>query len=492
MSFVITRHKHTLIFLAVCAGAALIMAAYGFEGSLEREDGLFMYMGQQFARGVPPLVSAVDLKTPLPSILIGFAVHASRILGTNDLLTARIFFWLIASLAVGGVYLLAAELFQAKLAGIFASALMLQFAPFAKEAVSGPREKIPMLLFQTFCLWLAARRRWFWAGLFGSLAFLCWQLAAIFPLAVFFLAYWQSDSPAQKRANLLKAFAGFAIPVVLLALYYLWNGALGDLLYFTVIFPFFSDIPRAARGLNFNILEAILQNYRFASWAIMLAFTFAPLFYVWRIKQMGGIKEVLRRDKFAILLITLPFPFVWSWIDFEGAPDFFIFLPYLSVILAWLMLNTLWAMFNLETERRSYRFAGAFVVALFVLSLLYFMSTENLAGLHEQRQWARQVKGYLTAPEDELVVLGRTEILALLHYTNPYKYVAVFEGVIPLIERESGLPIEVWLENELARGPKVIAPSRPLDELFDELIREQGYPYEKILIGEWVIFVRED
>ncbi len=490
------KHLEALIPLAVFLVAAFTLAQFGFEQRLHRDHAFYMYEGQQFVRGIPPLVSAVDSKTPLAPILIGFAVHAANLLGMDDLLAARISFWLIASLSIAAVYLLAVELFQSRMAGLLSAAMFVAFEPFAREATSGPREKIPMVLFQTLALWLTAQGRWFWAGFTGALAFLAWQPTIIYPLAVFFLAYYQTQPGSERKSSLRNALVGFAIPVIAMFAYYLARNALPDLVYFAFLFPLSELVPsRAAGGLAgfAKIGQTLFRGeFHLTYWAVLTSLAIAPIFYARRAAQAGGWREVLRRDKFAGLLLTLPLPFLWSWIDFQGEPDLFIILPYTAILLTWLVDSALLALSRGDAKGTFVRAGNGLIVVGVVLYSFYSYAATVYTGLNSQRDWAYQAESYLTNPDDELVVLGRPEILILLHRTNRYRYVSIFAGVTSVMERESGLSTEAWLENEFLRGPKVIAPGDRFEPVFERLVLENGYPYEKVVLGEWVIFVRQD
>ena len=107
----------------------------------------------------------------------GIGVGIARIGGFDDLLTMRLLFMVIATACVCAVYVLGRDVFASKLAGLVTSAAFLTFFGFIEYASNGPREKTPMTLFITVALWAVARRRWFTAGLFVSLATLCLQIA---------------------------------------------------------------------------------------------------------------------------------------------------------------------------------------------------------------------------------------------------------------------------------------------------------------------------
>ena len=72
-----TKRKDLLIFISIFVAAAIVFAQYTLEGILYRDDALHLYIGQQFVKGIPPYVSAIDVKTPLSFMLIGFGIMLS-------------------------------------------------------------------------------------------------------------------------------------------------------------------------------------------------------------------------------------------------------------------------------------------------------------------------------------------------------------------------------------------------------------------------------
>src|SRR3712207_9105294 len=44
-----------------------------------------------------------------------------------------------------------------------------------------------------------------------------------------------------------------------------------------------------------------------------------------------SLGNVATRETFAPVLLSLPFPVIWSMMDFQGYPDFFVFIPYVAI-----------------------------------------------------------------------------------------------------------------------------------------------------------------
>src|SRR5436305_189754 len=115
-------------------------------------------------------------------MLAGLGVMLSKLLNWDDIYAVRLVFFATACLAVVAVYLLGKSVFRSQMAGLFGALTFLGFYPYGHPAASGPEPKTPMVLFEALSLPFMVQKRWFWAGLCDSLAFLVWQPMAIFAI----------------------------------------------------------------------------------------------------------------------------------------------------------------------------------------------------------------------------------------------------------------------------------------------------------------------
>ncbi|MBI2845309.1 MAG: DolP-mannose mannosyltransferase, partial [Chloroflexi bacterium] len=202
---------HWLAPLLVFALAAFVYSLYGLDGNLGRDPAIFLYAGQRMADGVPPYVSIFDHKAPLAYILPGLGVIISRLWGGDDIYTVRLLFFTMSCLTAVAVFLLGSSIFERHWVGFFAALTFLGFEPFAQGAGSGPKPKTPVVLFVTLNLLFTSQRKWFWAGLFGSLSLLVWQPTAIFPLITLVLAILRPRP--ERKAGITKTLLGIVSPV---------------------------------------------------------------------------------------------------------------------------------------------------------------------------------------------------------------------------------------------------------------------------------------
>lgn len=218
--------------------AALVYGLYGFDGPLYRDYGIYLYGGQAFAGGVPPYAGIFDHKGPLPQALAGLGVllfgPAFGDAGLDDVYAARLAFFASGCLSAVAVYLLGEGVFRSRTAGLFAALTFLGFYGYARPVASGPEPKTPMVLFEALCLLFMSAKRWFWAGACGALAFLVWQPMGALPLVALVLA--ASEPKGERAGAALRVAAGTAVPLAAVFAYYLYHGALRELLDGLVLF----------------------------------------------------------------------------------------------------------------------------------------------------------------------------------------------------------------------------------------------------------------
>jgi hypothetical protein len=222
--------------LLVLALAAFVYSLHGFEGVLLRDYSIYLYSGQMMAEGIPPYVSVFDHKGPLSPMIAGLGAMWAKELNWDNVYTVRLVFYAIGCLTVVAVYLLGKSLFRSQAAGLFGALTFLGFYGYAQPAASGPEPKTPMVLFQTLSLLLTIQKRWFWAGFFGSLAFLVWQPMVVFSFVTFVLAVTRFREERFRAA--LRALAGIATPLVVVVVYFYFNDALDDFFDGFILFNF--------------------------------------------------------------------------------------------------------------------------------------------------------------------------------------------------------------------------------------------------------------
>lgn len=489
------KRPSLLTALLVFLISAVIFSLYGFEGTLVRDDAIYLYSGQQMAQGIPPYVSAFDFKGPLAPLISGMGVSIATLLNLDDILVVRIVFFVLSSFAVVGLYLLGSTLFSSHKVGLLAAFTFVGFSGFGIHAASGPRAKTPMVVFEILSLLLTARKKWFWAGICGSLAFLAWQPAGIYAFIAVLLAILQSEPGRPRVRNGLLAICGVLIPLVIVSLYFWYKGALYDLVDGTILFNLY-HLERTPYPLLKHITRPIwlvFTYYSSMALPIFIGFFMVFVMYVWRSRLYGSsFVNLVRKDPFSALLLSFPICIILSLIDLQGYPDLYIFLPYVALGFGWLLHVALDSVLKIKESGTTIQKVFLFLLCVILLgSAAYnYVVTAN-HGLRAQRQRAQQIESQFGA-EAKIVSIGVPEILALLNKTNPNRYVFITGGVYNKINATTPGGFEGWLDELERYDPSVIAYRESGGRFKPMLMQWLLRHYQKTKVGTWTLFVRDD
>jgi hypothetical protein len=487
--------------LFILALATLVYGMYGFDGVLLRDYSIYLYSGQRVAEGIPPYVGIFDHKGPLSPMIAGFGVMLSKLFDWDDILTVRLVFFATGCLTVMAVYLLGRSIFRSQVAGIFGALTFLGFYAYGYPAASGPEPKTPMVLFQTLSLLFASRKRWFWAGLFGSLAFLVWQPMAVFSIAAFVLAVTRPKE--ERRSAALRALAGVITPLVAVGVYFYYNGAFEDLLDGAVFFNArylqrgaYTTTPLIFRALSDpTYLWEAISNVLLA-YSTMLVPIIIGLGMIFRLYFLRPYQY-----RFAPILLSLPAPFLWALLDFQLSDDFYVYLPYAAVGFG--------AFLNSVIHRtKTPMLAGALLgVALLGVAIANTLDINPIAAhqllgtnirLSQQREGALEIENRFGADE-RIASINSPQVLVLLHRKNPNPYLFITAGIDRYIDAKEPGGFEGWLKGLetsdvitfFGEGQSLLPDAESTPRHNKELWSWLNSHYHVEKIGPWWIFVKD-
>lgn len=478
--------------------ALLVFAQYGFDGELVPDNAVLLYAGQQMAEGIPPYQSAATLKGPLAQLVLGAAIAVGRTAGWDDVLTARILFWLVSGLTVALVARLGASIWDSPRAGLFAAIIMTGCIGYARHAASGPRYKTLMLLFFVLALLLTVRKRWFAAGAAGALAYLVWQPSALLPAVTLLLAACER---ARGRA-LAATAAGVALPVAAIVTWGAAAGISGELAQRLFLFSLPLVAGREPQDLASHLYipaRAILRSYgawMFAALPAALA-VFLSAFRKHR-RQLGSWREALRTSPLSVVLVVFVLFIFWSLFDFQGYADFYPLLP--PVVLGCgALLARIAGVANgyFGTGAGGRPGAGAWAGAAIVGLLLFWAYTgvhaageKSRGGLAHQRQAALEIERRYGGAF-RLVSVCDPAPLVLLRRTNPNPFICLYDWLQGLIERRVPGGLEGWLAG-LGGGERIVVlglPPRGMERsVVDSLLRKK---YRREKVGPIILSIQE-
>ncbi len=349
----------------------LTYALHGFNGMLTRDLAVYSYAGQQVAEGVPPYLGILNRAGPLAHVIPGIGVGIARIGGFDDVLTMRLLFLAIATLCVCAVYVLGRDVFASRLAGLVSASAFLTFFGFIEYASNGPREKTPMTLFIVLALWAVARRRWFTAGLFVSLATLCLQIAFFSSFSAV-LAGVVLLAHGERLKSLVRVGLGGAVPVAVCAVWFALAGSLRESVDAFVLINFRYTTPDPVLPRLEQAWENVEMAYGVSVWVLIGGLiALAAL-------SLGAVRKSTRITNpslpvLAAFTVGAGVGLAWNLKEYDAWPDLFPMLPFAAIGLG--------GLFFFATKRLPVR---ATLVVAVVLSL-----TATIVAVHHSVTYTR-------------------------------------------------------------------------------------------------------
>jgi 4-amino-4-deoxy-L-arabinose transferase-like glycosyltransferase len=423
----------------------VLFTRFSIYGNLWRDEAIYAYGGQQLANGVPVYLGIFDPKPPLPTFLTALGVLLGRLFGTDGLLTMRAEFFVFGLLAVVAIYWLGLKLWRSPLAALAGAVVFASFKGFAQDALPGPDAKTPGIFLAVLSLGLLVRRRWFLAGVVGSLAFLDWQPLGVYAAAAVVAALLAGgEEPRWKRGA--RAVAGVAAPLVATVLFLAIDGGLSQFIEASFKFPL-TGLHRGHVTLlgNLRQIHKIVNRY-YGDTRVLFWGGLALLVVVlgaWLVRRRARPERVFPA---AVVLGTFAALGLASVADFQGYPDLFPLLPYAAVAP------------RLDAPRTR-RAAGAVALAgvalLAVLSFNWYSGPEPGLSLHAERANAGRIERALD-PGERLYVLGDPTPLVLTERRNPVRWIYLGSGVDRWAIKHDFGSLAGWKANILQVNPPIV------------------------------------
>jgi len=432
--------------------SALTYALHGFDGTLTRDLALYTYAGQQTADGVPPYLGVLNRAGPLAHAIPAVGILIARLLGTDEVVTTRVFFLAIATAATTVVYLLGRDLLRRRTAGLVAAAVFLGWHGFIQYAADGPREKTPMVLFIVLALWAVSHRRWFTAGVFVSLATLCLQIA-FFPTftATVVAALLVSPGWRARALALVRVAAGGAVPAAVCGVWFALAGSLHQSIEafllinarYTTANPPLSDFA--------TVREDALSAYG----VVWVGLFVAGILLLWAQALSAAVPSVRRRDPTVLLLAALgvgsAVGLVWNLRDYDSWADLFPLLPFASVGVASVV-----PLLARVLPANALRAVAVIAAVAAVAVSLHWSTTTGNDELDEQRDATRAVFDQL--PSDATLTSVEAPIpLVLTDRTNPTRHQMFRSGLEDYVDDTWPGGLDGFARDLVDRKPTLVA-----------------------------------
>lgn len=508
--------RNPLLFALVMLLALGVITRYDPQGrNLDGDASFMLYAGQQILRGNAPYKTVGIVKLPFSPFTAAAGIAAGRVVGLADVLGGRYMFVLAAVLAVGATFLVGTQLGGTLVGGLSAAAL-LSFQTLSLHAARGPEAKMPLIAAGMFCVWLLARRKWFWAGVAGTCAFLTWQPGLIF-LACALIAPWLQARSQRGRA-LWTAVAGVAAPLALVLLYFgahdalrpMWDATFGaNRNYFqnTKVAVGLATVVTTNARLLWNMLLRCARPeviFIYSGWLGMIGGT---LILVARLGR-GFLSSRSRTENStaaspagflaqnqALLLHTVPLVISgaalvgFSFLDTQGCMDFVPVMPYfaLGTGLVFALAVQLAAMGIARVTPRHATRALALLGVVAVLGVLVYGAQDALKqrpqrGLARQEQLVKTLTASL-GPDDRIQQFGDATVFVVSGRQNATHFMHLGDKQGFGILAAEGVTIEGLVERLKDANPRMILLSRTrarglIEPLYDWL--DANYELQKV------------
>lgn len=419
------------------AGAICTTHFFSFglsEAPIATDVRYYLYFAWRVAEGGVPHLDFFGNKTQLAAMLGGLFYRMGDAVGADPLLAIRAGYLAIAT--AGGLLAYSIQrriCGDRALAGLVGAVTYCAFPLLAILPTIGNVPKLLMAVLASVMGLCVYRRRWFWAGLFGSVAFMDWQVGGIAGAAALVGALLYG--PARWRAAATVSLGG-AAGLAPFAAYYALNGAITPWVDQTVVSSFFRGSltlqhqTLAERWkLITNLVDRAGPVYP-AVFYLAAAGVLVAAVWLWR-KRGSDASRLL-----AALCVYHVGVVAFSLVDFQRFGDLFILLHSVAFFLA-LAWNGAWELFlrlagsRVGDAARLRAVSGAvFLVAAIALARpgplaprepFPFQGMGHKATLSEQREVAEQIRE--TLGDAKMVFLEYAEFALLMRHENPLPYI---------------------------------------------------------------------
>lgn len=328
------KQKNLILALGISISAIIIWLQYGiFKYPILYDHGIYLYGADQLLEGSIPYVNAFAMKTPMSFFVpAGGLLLFSSIMGLSPWLANMITMLILGSGTIFFTYLLTYHLFKDRINAILTVVILLSFTAFVRASLGGI-QKLIMIFFAITCFYALIRKKWFAAGLLGSLSALTWQPAAIFPLIVIIYSFADKQ---QRKEQLKRSLLGVAIPIIAIILFFFLMGGLQDMInqtFFIILTLKESAYWGSPSTINLIIFEIF---YRHGTEILFFIFGFLGfiIFTYKERKNLKNLKKPIPFIFFSFVSLTL-----YSLYDFQNWPDMIPLLPFIAIFASYFLMK---------------------------------------------------------------------------------------------------------------------------------------------------------
>jgi hypothetical protein len=327
--------------------AAVVLCAFHFSSfrpggqPIVTDIRYFVYFAWRVAAGAVPHLDYFENKTQLASFA-GAVFHAlGDLLGADPLMAIRWGYLTIA--AVGGLVAYAVLRRLGRDRDVAGGLGLLAYCSFGLLGVMPAIGNIPKLLMAlggSVAALLLYRRRWFWGGVVGALAFMDWQVGGLVGLAALATAALYG---APRVRAVSRVVAGGVAGLAPFLVYYAVNGALANAVHQVVGSSLFRGSATLAQRNLSDRLDKIAHMANLAcpsqQWLFYLGLAGMAVaaWWLWRRRRQDAARLLLPLAVYHFGVVA------FSLVDFQYYGDFFLLLHSVAFFLGivWVALYEL-------------------------------------------------------------------------------------------------------------------------------------------------------
>ncbi|MFQ5646620.1 MAG: hypothetical protein ACE5GM_06805 [bacterium] len=426
--------------ISLLLGIIIINASYHkpFRQPVEHDFATLYYYTQEVGKGRLFYRDVWDVKAPLTFYLLSsvYRLH-HRYPFIDYIVSVRLLLIGILFLSALIIFFLLDNWLNERWSALTAALIFASLTDQMLYACMGPTSKIMMNFTGLVSLWFVSRNRYGAAGLFAGLAFLNWQPGIAFVIPFIFYLYQKRKTKIFQAA--VRYISFFFLPLVVMILYYWFNGALHYLYHTLYTFGTYrvsahfhpqktiKTIHEVVAGLGekhlFYLSLAVFSGY--PAFRLLQRFLSKPID-----KAVIGKIDLL----FALSMATV----TYSVVNFNWILDTVPFTPLVSVWSGLFFSLPVWLLPLTENAKKAYLAVTMLLILAYSLSncVTYNLNRTVFEGGIEHgkhfrikkrvvfdRDYQERYIRRITGSSPRIFSLGSAEYLLLWELSNPIPFV---------------------------------------------------------------------
>lgn len=416
-----------IIFIIFWLSILLSLLYFPFKQPLLNADGgIFVFLSQIIARGDSLYENSGIRYTPLTFIISGLGMKIGAIFSIPTFFVPRILGVICASLISSLIYLVSFRIYKNKLIGIIGAGLFLSIPLAVRTSSQGLEPKLLVAMFFLLGFLFIQKKRYFYTGLFFSMAAMAWQPAVILLISfgiyqILLLLFFKENH--FNFYNISRFFIGIFVGTLPVLFYLIITNSFDD--FIMVTFKLGSATAKEAAGRQNHFLW-VLQSFRFIKvlsimslLGIIFCFCLIPIRY-------KVISESVKKG-FLFLFTTTVLWCIFSSYYFQARQDLLHIIP-LFAIWPLFIIYLLFAFNKLYLKVGAIIIVMLFIVSNFGLGINNNLKNLELFNLQMQNNVINELE--IEVESENILAIGYLEYYILKNKKAPTRYTKYCRPVV--------------------------------------------------------------